>query len=449
MATILTERQAQALCNRALRRITADSAHVDVTSRLGANTRFAVNQTSSGGNVTDVLITLSAVVGSRGASVTLNQTDDRALNEAGEKLTTLVELAPENPESMGPVEPQTYLPVNAFFEQSANLSAAARVEAVGTVIAQARDTGQIAAGFLANDVTARAVANSAGLFAYHRSTVASLSTTIRTADGTGSGWAGTTHNDWDRMATPEALAARASEKAARSAGATPVEPGRFTVVLEPTAVANLLTRMPSALDARAADEGRSPFARAGGGTSVGQQITDSRVTLRSDPSHPDILEQPFTDEGLAISPTVWIENGVLRNLGYDRYWAEQRGRAPLPVAGGLVMEGGSASVDELIASVERGVLVTRFWYIRPVNPRTLTYTGLTRDGTFLIEDGKLSRAVKNLRFNESVLGMLNRVEALGTVERVVASESGGLGPAVVVPPLVVGDFTFTAVSDAV
>ncbi|MDH3455214.1 MAG: TldD/PmbA family protein [Gemmatimonadota bacterium] len=449
MATILTEREAQALCNRALRHITADSAQVDVLSRVGANTRFAVNEVSSGGDVTDVVVTLSAQVGRQSASVTLNQRDDRALAEAGRKLEALVQLAPEDPELMSLLEPQTYVSVDAFFERSAELSAVARAEAVGTIIGQAREAGLIAAGFLAHDTTARAVANSAGLFAYHRSTVASLSTTVRTADGTGSGWAGTTHNDWDRIATPAALAARAIQKAEGSAAAMPVEPGKFTVVLEPTAVASLVTRMPAALDARAADEGRSPFARAGGGTTVGEQIADSRVTLRSDPSHPDILEQPFTDEGLALSPTVWVERGILRNLGYDRYWAAQRGRAPLPVGGGLVMEGGSASVDELVSSVERGLLVTRFWYIRPVNPRTLTYTGLTRDGTFLIENGRVTRAVKNLRFNESVLGMLSRVEALGTVERAIASESGGLGPAVVVPPLVIRDFTFTAVSDAV
>jgi predicted Zn-dependent protease len=245
------------------------------------------------------------------------------------------------------------------------------------------------------------------------------------------------------------LAARAVDKAERSSAAVPVEPGKFTVVLESAAVASLVMRMSAALDARAADEGRSPFARSGGGTKVGEQIADPRVTLQSDPSHPDVLEQPFTDEGLAIPPTVWIEGGVLRNLGYDRYWAAQQGRPLLPVAGGLVMEGGSASLDELISSVERGLLVTRFWYIRPVSQRTLTYTGLTRDGTFLIENGKLTRGVKNLRFNESVLGMLNRVEALGTAERTIASESGGIGPAVVVPPLVVRDFSFTAVSDAV
>src|SRR5690606_21865403 len=147
--------------------------------------------------------------------------------------------------------------------------------------------------------------------------------------------------------------------------------------------------------------------------------------------------------------TVWIENGVVNNLAYDRYWAEKQGKKPTPLIGSLRMSGGDQSVDEMIASTRRGILVTRFWYIRPVDPRTILYTGLTRDGTFLIENGKITRAVKNLRFNESPIFMLNNLEALGRPERVSASESGSVGFAVVVPPIKARDFTFTSLSDAI
>jgi predicted Zn-dependent protease len=145
----------------------------------------------------------------------------------------------------------------------------------------------------------------------------------------------------------------------------------------------------------------------------------------------------------------WIENGVVKNLAYDRYWAQRQSVEPTPVGGSLVMSGGDASLDEMIASTQRGILVTRFWYIRGVDPRTILYTGLTRDGTFLIENGRVTRAVKNLRFNESPIFMLNNVEAMGRPVRVSASESGGVGNGVVVPPLKVRDFNFTSLSDAI
>jgi predicted Zn-dependent protease len=276
-----------------------------------------------------------------------------------------------------------------------------------------------------------------------------LTTTIRTPNGTGSGWAGGTHNDWTQVPASTELAARAVEKAQQSTNPVDLGPGRFTVVLEPTAVGSLIRLLAFSLDARTADEGRSFFSRRGGGNKIGERVADDRVTLFSDPQHPAILERPFTDEGLPVGRTVWIEQGVLRNLAYNRYWAEKQGTRPVPLAGGIRMEGGEGTVADLVATVERGLLVTRFWYIRGVDRRTLLFTGLSRDGTFLIEDGRVAGAVKNLRFNESPIAMLNNVESIGAPVRVVASESGGLGAAVVVPPLVVRDFRFTAVSDAV
>ncbi|MGH7606399.1 MAG: metallopeptidase TldD-related protein, partial [Gemmatimonadales bacterium] len=222
--------------------------------------------------------------------------------------------------------------------------------------------------------------------------------------------------------------------------------------LEPTAAGNLLGRLAFSLNARSADEGRSFFAKRGGGNKIGERVVDERVTLVSDPQDPDLLTTPFTDEGLPVGRTVWIENGVLRNLAYDRFWADKQGRAPVPFGGGfrLSAPADAATLEELIKTVERGLLVTRFWYIRGVDQRTLVYTGLTRDGVFLIERGEVTGAVNNFRFNESPVTMLNNLVAAGRPERVSASESGSAGgAAVVVPPLVVRDFNFTSVSEAV
>ena len=179
------------------------------------------------------------------------------------------------------------------------------------------------------------------------------------------------------------------------------------------------------------------------------KVVDERVTISSDPLDPDAYANTFANDGQPIAKTMWIENGVVKNLSYDRYWAQKQGQNPVPTVGSVRMSGGNATTEELIASTERGVLVTRFWYLRPVDPRTILYTGLTRDGTFLIERGKITRAIKNFRFNESPIFMLNNLDAMGRPERVSASEAGGPGLAIVVPPIKVRDFNFTSLSDAV
>ena len=449
MANLISEAAARRLCSRALNRVTAEAAQVQLTARNHSNTRAAANAIISSGDVTDTAMTLTAQIGRRSASVTVNQTDDGTLAEAGQRLDALVTHAPEDPELLPPLEQPVYENVEGFSQTTDELGADERADAAATLVQKAAGAGLIASGFVDRQAVAKVVANSAGLFAYHQSTLASFTATVRTEEGDGSGWAGTTHNDWARMIPPDALADRAIRRTQQSRGAADIEPGDYTVLLEPTAVGNLLVLFRSALDARAADEGRSRFSRPGGGSLIGEQVADERLTLYSDPADEDLLEPPFTETGEPVGRATWIENGVLRSLGYSRFWAERAGVAPVPIAGGLKLVGGTGDVQSLVSSVERGVLITRFWDIQALDPRSMQYTGLTRDGTFLIENGQVTGAVKNLRFSESLFGMLNRIDGIGSSERVVASESGGLGPAVVVPPLVVRDFRFTAVLDAV
>jgi predicted Zn-dependent protease len=268
---------------------------------------------------------------------------------------------------------------------------------------------------------------------------------VRTADGTGSGWAGADHPDWSQI-NFRAVAETAIRKARLSRNPRPIEPGRYTVILEPQAVGDLVQRVTGALNARTADEGRSAFSKRGGGSRVGERIVDARLSLLSDPGDPQLLSAVFDDQGLPLARQVWIENGVLKTLAYSRFWARKQGRQPTGMVGALKLTGGDATVDDMIRSTERGILVTRFWYIRPVDPRTLLLTGLTRDGTFLVENGRISKAVQNLRFNESPLFMLDRVEMAGRPVRVAGTESRG---DLVVPALKVRDFHFTSVSEAV
>jgi len=448
----LSRAAARQLCERVLGKSKAEGCQVNVTAGTNGNTRYARNDVTTAGDTDDASVSVTSRFGKRVATVGTNMLDDAGLGRAVETSERLAKLAPENPELMPLLPAQVHAEVPAFSDTTANLDAARRADAVRAVAGASARAGLMAAGLVHRVAGAGAVANSAGLFGYHASTTVVHTLTVRTPDGKGSGWAGTAHNDWSRATGSSQLAARAVRKAHGTRDATALEPGKYTVVLEPTAAGNLLSLLAFSLNARNADEGRSFFSKRGGGNRIGEKIVDERVTLVSDPNDSDLLTSPFTGEGLPVGRTGWIENGVLKNLAYDRFWADKQGVKPTPFAGGFRLEsaGPAATLEELIKGVERGLLVTRFWYIRPVDQRTLLYTGITRDGVFLIEHGAVSRAVNNFRFNESPVAMLNNLVAVGRPERVSSSESGDVGgPAVVVPPLVVRDFSFTSASEAV
>ena len=228
-----------------------------------------------------------------------------------------------------------------------------------------------------------------------------------------------------------------------------VEPGRYTVIMEPQAVGDLCQLIAFYADARATDEGRSPFVKQGGGTKVGEKILDERISMYADPFDPMVRAQPYDGDGLPLGRQEFIKDGVLKTLYYSRFWAKKKGVQPTGAPTSFLMSGGTSSVEDMIKATPRGILVTRLWYLREVDPRTILYTGLTRDGTFLIENGKITKAVKNFRFNESPIFMLNNLEAMSRAIRVSASESGNTGQAIVVPAIRTREFSFTSLSDAV
>jgi predicted Zn-dependent protease len=439
--SVLTREEAQQLLERTIGLSKADAIRVNVQSSRESNVRFAANQMSTSGLSARTTIRVQSVFGKRKASVVTNSRTDDGLRRAVEQSEALARLAPEDPEYLGELGPQRYVQVPAWFESTASLSADERAKAALSALAPARASNDLTvAGFLVTTERATAIGNSAGLFAYHRSTDASYSLTARTTDGTGSGWAAAEENDWSKLDF-ESVAKRAIEKARASRSPTALEPGRYTDVLEPDATSDLIPLMAGALQARSAEEGRSAFAKGGGATKVGEKIVDERVSLRSNPADPLILATPFDNEGMPLGPQTWIENGVLEQLAYTRYWANRQGKTPTGGANALRLDGGTESLDQIIASTQRGVLVTHCWYIRSVDQRTLVYTGLTRDGTFLIENGKIARPIKNFRFNESPLFMLNNLDAIG---RPVRTSGGDAMPAIRVR-----DFSFTSLSDAV
>ncbi|WP_373068509.1 TldD/PmbA family protein, partial [Gemmatimonas sp.] len=387
-----------------------------------------------------------SVFGKRKASVVTNDRSDEGLQRAVQQSEALARLAPEDPEYLGELPPQTYAPVNAWSDRTADLSAEDRAKAAMTALAPARAAKDLTvAGFIICNASASAIGNSAGLFAYHRGTSANYTLTARTTDGTGSGWVGSESTDWGAIDF-QSVADRAIDKARRSRNPVGIEPGRYTVIFEPEATANLVSLMGGAFQARSADEGRSAFSKAGGGSRLGEKIADERVSLISDPGDALILGSPFDGEGMPTGKQTWVQNGVLNQLAYNRFWANKQGKTATGGAQSLRMASGSDTIESMIASTTRGVLVTRLWYLRPLDARTLMYTGLTRDGTFLIENGKIARSIKNFRFNDSPLFMLNNLEGVGVAVRTAGGEGG---PGVAMPPIKVRDFNFSSSSDAV
>lgn len=443
---ILTREEAQAIVEKAVKLSRADAIDVQVNTYTAGNIRFADNQVSTAGSTTDAQLGIQSAFGPKHAVVTTNDLSDETIERAVRESERLARLAPDDPEAMPQLGAQQYRPVNAYFESTASLTAEDRARAALTALDIARKSGDLkAAGYLVATAGALAIGNSAGMFAYHRSTNANYTLTVRTADGTGSGWAAADHADWTRL-DARGVAERASEKARLSRNPVALEPGRYTVILEPQAVGDLVQLISNYADARSADEGRSPFVKQGGGNKVGEKILDERVTLFSDPADDQLLGRPWDFEGMPLGRQVWVENGVLKQLIYSRYWAQKQGKTPTGGPSTFKMAGGSQTLDELIAGTTRGILVTRLWYLREVDPRTILYTGLTRDGTFLVENGKITKSLRNFRFNESPLFMLNNIEGIGRAERLAGTEQGG---DVVMPALKVRDFNFTSLSEAV
>lgn len=442
--SILTEAQAKAILDKVMAFSTADNTIAQIGGGIQGNVRFARNDISTSGIVDDVELGVEVAFGKRVGTASINQFDDASIERVVRRAEDLAKLAPENPEYVPPVGPQTYRPTATFSAATAALTAEARAKIAEASILPCRERKLIAAGFLEDGHTFFAHANSKGNFGYQQSTIADYTCTVRTEDGRGSGWVGTNVQDIAAFDAGKDVQI-AMRKAAASVDAQALEPGKYTVILEPAAAAGLISFMMNFFDARSADEGRSFLSKQGGGNKIGEQIMDPRVNIYTDPWHPLCPALPWDGDGLPREKTSIIEGGKVANLEYSRYWAQKQGKPEKAGWGNVIMEGGTKSTADLIAGTERGILLTRTWYIRMVDPQTVLLTGLTRDGTFYIENGQLKYPIKNFRFNESPVIMLNNIEELGKAVRVKADEGGSM----LLPPMKIRDFTFTSLSDAV
>lgn len=445
MAIILTEAEAKTLLQKVLSYSKADECEANLSGEERGNLRYARNEVSTSGSLINQNLQVQSAFGKKVGTATIDEFDDASLEKVVRRSEELARLAPENPEYVGVLGPQQYLKSTGFFDSTAKVDPATRADAVAQSLQLTRDKNLVAAGFLQDNNGYTAMMNSKGLFAYYPSTNVNFSLTVRTSDGKGSGYVARGYSDFSKLDTAEATRI-AIQKAQGSAEARAIEPGKYTVILEPTAAAVLLENIFFNMDARSADEGRSYFSKSGNKSRLGDKIVDERVTIYSDPTNADLPASPWSGDGRPQEKTMWIEKGVVKNLSYSRYWAQKQSKKAVPGLNNAIMAGGTTSLEDMIKSTQRGILVTKLWYIREVDPQTILLTGLTRDGTFYIENGKIKYPVKNFRFNESPIIMLNNLEALGKPERVVSTESD---QNYLIPPMKIREFTFTSLSDAV
>ncbi|MYM41545.1 TldD/PmbA family protein [Duganella qianjiadongensis] len=442
----LSQEEAKQICDKVLSYSTADQCEVNIAGSRKGNIRYARNAVSTAGLIEDTQLVVSVAFGKKQGTATINEFDDKSLEKAVRRAEDLAKLAPENPEFMPTPDKQVFTASDTYFQKTADIDPEFRAQVAAYSIENSKKNKLVAAGFFSDNATFNAVANSKGVFGFQRDTGLDFTVTVRTEDGRGSGWAKRSVGDVNKFDAREASNV-AIEKALRSVDAKALEPGRYTVILEPAATSDLLGFMFSGFDARQADEGRSFLSKKGGGNRLGEKLFDEQVNVWTDPWDKDVAVLPWDGRSLlARERQDIIKGGKVANLDYSTYWAKKQGKRAVGSPGNIIMAGTSKSTEELIANTKKGVLVTRTWYIRMVDPQSVLLTGLTRDGTFYIENGKIKHPIKNFRFNESPVTMLNNIEELGRPEILSGDESQFQ---LLIPAMKVRDFNFTSLSDAV
>ncbi len=407
-----------------------------------ARTRFANNGIRQVEAVTDETLRVRLYDGKRSAEAATNDLSEAGVAQAVKAATDLVKAGADDPEYV-PAPPAAEVPqVEASFDSVEKFSPDDGAAMAAAAIKAFRGAKVIGAGAVEAEAWYCAMASSAGFSAHHKGTSLEFTASAR-SEGGGSGWVGRVSSQAESVKA-DILAQIAAEKAAQSAGAKPLPPGPYTVVLEPQATAELLAFVLFMLDARAADEGRSFFSKKKGGNRIGEKIFAPTLTLTSDATSVVFLGQPFDEEGIPQTKTVWVEKGELKNLYHGRYWAQKNGKKPTARPRNVLMKGGGTLLDDIVKGTDRGILVTRLWYTNVTDPRTLSVTGVTRDGTFFISGGKIAQPVSNMRFNVSVPEVLSTIDMLSGPQRVP-----GVGGGIACPSIRVADFKFTSASEAV
>jgi predicted Zn-dependent protease len=440
---MLTRQKAEEIFKKVQKWSTADETEALMGSISYSLTRFANNTIHQNVAEEDHSLSVRAVVGHRMARASTNDLREESIREVCERALALARLQPADPDLLPMPGPQMYRSVDRYQEETAALTPQSRAEMIQRVVERAEKDNLTAAGVYSSGISAQAIFNSRGLRAYHEETSSEFSVTMMEASS--SGWAKKTSPHCIEL-EPEVLAERAARKAIESRNPMEVPPGKYTVILEPAAVLDLLGYLVADFGALAVSEKRSCLtARAG------TKLFGDNVSIRDDVYHPMQAGPPFDGEGMPRQRVPLVEKGVVSHLVYSRQTAQKLGSTPtghgLPLPNeygeaplNLVIDGGRTSLDEMVRTTERGLLVTRLWYIREVDPYLKLLTGMTRDGTFWIEDGRVKYGVKNFRFNQSVIAMLGGVEMMSISQRTAGEESFEM----VVPAMKVREFNLSS-----
>ena len=416
-----------------------------LASASQALTRFANNAIHQNVAENSSHLSVRARIEGRTARASTNRLDPDSIRGVVEQAIALTRLTEPDEESLPMAEPAEYRGVDRWAETTAGITPHERARAVAEAIRAVEFAGQTAAGIYSTDATEYTLLNSRGVHAQYRETMARFSITAMAAGS--SGWAKASACDCRDM-NPLELALSASRKTAQSAAPRELPAGRYTVILEPAAALDLAGQMFGDFSATAIKDGRSFL-----NDRIGNKIFGENITIHDDVWHPLQSGAPFDGEGVPRKRLTLVENGVVREIAYCRQAAAHAGVAPtghgfpLPNESGetpanIVIAGGSATVERMVASTERGILVTRFWYIREVDPYEKIFTGMTRDGTFLVEGGRVTAGVRNFRFNQGLMEMLSNVELLSPAVRASGEETFDM----VAPAMRVRDFNFTEVT---
>jgi predicted Zn-dependent protease len=443
---LFSEDETRAIAHKILSKVKADDAEVNVDSQKTSHLRFARNAFLTSGSTLERSATITVWVdGKRGGSSS-SDLGDESIESMVRQAEEVASISPKDREYLPTLGLQKYKPVKGFDTSSEEVSYEARAKSVAEILSMSERDGVVTAGFHESRASAGGFATKNGNFGYEKTSVAGLSVTARSSDGSSSGYFQRSSVGLDGLDTRR-IASESIRKCLEGKGAKELDPGVYPVILEPQAVDDLLGRIVFQFNARSAEEGRSPFSASSGKSRLGEKIFDQRINILSDPWNPEVPGSPSAGGGIPAEKLFLVKDGVLENLVYNRFWAAKNEKTPTPGPVNTIITSSAKpdSIESMIASTKRGLLISRFWYIRSTDPRTASVTGLTRDGVWLIEDGKVRHPVNNFRFNQSIIGMLaeGNVEAIGSPERV------GIGNASLLPALKIREFNFTSRSDAV
>jgi PmbA protein len=414
---LLGEPKLKSIADRILGMSAADQTEVLLYANHSALTRFANSYIHQNVEQTGIDVSVRAVIGKKIGVAATNVLSDESLKTVVERAATLARHQKENEDFQSLPSPAPVTNVDAYVERTARCEPEERAAVVARICDAASKAGATAAGAFRTSVAELAVANSLGVFAYHLDTNADISATMMSDSSSGHA---------ERVAMDvgeidgEAVAAEAIDKCLRSADPVPLEPGEYEVVLEEYAVADVLDFLAYlGLGAQAFQEKRSFMS-----DHLGEKVMGENISIWDDGLAADTIPIPFDFEGVPRQQVDFISDGVAKGIVYDTYYGGKEGKGSTghalpagatfgPIPSNMFLKAGTATKDEMLASVERGVWVSRFWYTRPVHPLKVIVTGMTRDGTFLIEKGKITAPIKNLRFTQSYLEALNQVEMIG------------------------------------